>query len=179
MCPEEQGRPHSVMAHLRRIIVEVKAEQNCFAHDVLIAIAKVENDPDYDAFPKGRKIRPVVETILETNGIDLSTGGGILELVIFQEHFREYKIVVYQGLNCDNIMFEEQVDSAKRLNILYDDIEETYHVITNLTRAMAGKYVCKGCNKACTSDVTHVCEQTCRDCMVCPRAHSGAFEYPA
>ena len=33
---------------------------------------------------------------------------------------------------------------------------------------MAKKYVCKGCNKACTSDVTHVCEHTCSDCAACP-----------
>ena len=62
-------------------------------------------------------------------------------------------------------MFEGQVDSAKRLNLVYDDVEKHYHVITNLTGAMSREYVCKGCNKACTSDVTHVCDQTCSDWM--------------
>jgi len=75
----------------------------------------------------------VVQTLLETTGIDLSNGAGIPELVSFHEHFREYKIVVYHGLNCDNIIFEGQVDSTKRLNILYDDVERHYRVITNLT----------------------------------------------
>jgi len=75
----------------------------------------------------------VVETQLETTGIDLPNGAGIPELVRFQEHFREYKIVVYHGLNCENNMIEVQVDSAKRLNILYDDVERYYHVIINIT----------------------------------------------
>jgi len=62
-------------------------------------------------------------------------------------------------------MFEGQVDSAKKLNILYDDVERYYHMIIKLTGVMASKYVCKWYNKACTSDVTHVCDQTCSDCM--------------
>jgi len=65
-------------------------------------------------------------------------------------------------------MFEGQVDSSKRLNILYDDVECHYYVIVNLTAAMAKKYVCKGCIKASTSDVTHVRDQTCSDCTACP-----------
>jgi len=63
-------------------------------------------------------------------------------------------------------MFEEEVDSLKRLNILYDEVEQHYHVIANLTGAMAKKYVCKGCSKACKRDVAQVCDQTCSDSMV-------------
>ena len=63
---------------------------------------KVENDADYKAYIKGRKIRLVVQTLLETTGIDLSNGAGIPEFVRFQEHFRQYKIVVYRGLTCED-----------------------------------------------------------------------------
>ena len=41
-------------------------------------------------------------------------------------------------------MFEGQVDSVKRIKMLLNDVESHYHVNTNLTAAMAGKYVCKG-----------------------------------
>ena len=161
-------RPFSTMAHLKKSIVEVKTEENCLAHALVIAIAKVENDPNYKAYSKDRKIRHAVQTLLDATGIDLSNGGWIPELMRFQEHFRQYKIVVYHGLSCDDIMFEGQVVSSKRLNILYDDVKWHYYVTVKLTAAMAKKYVCKVCNKACTSDVTHVCDQTCSDCMACP-----------
>jgi len=75
------------MAHLKTSIVEVKAEENCLAHALVISIAKMDNDPDYKANRKGRKIRQVVQTLLETTGIDLSNGAGIPELVRFREHF--------------------------------------------------------------------------------------------
>jgi hypothetical protein len=34
-------------------------------------------------------------------------------------------------------MFEEQVDSPKQINLVYDDVERHYHVIVNITGAMA------------------------------------------
>jgi len=69
------------MAHLKGSIVEVKAEGNCFANAVPIAIANVGKDPNYVAFLKGRKIHHVVRTLLETTRIDLSNGAGIPEIV--------------------------------------------------------------------------------------------------
>jgi len=136
----------------------------------------VENYPDYKAYRQGRKIRQVVQTLLETTGFDLSNGAGIPDSARFQEHFRKYKIVVYRGLSCEDIMFEGQVDSPKRFNILYDEVERHYHVIANLTIAMAKKYVCKGCRKAFERDVAHVCDETCSVAWSVRRAHSRMFE---
>jgi hypothetical protein len=78
-----KGRPLANMAHLKRSIVEVIAKNKCLAHALMIAIAKLTNDPDYKAFRQGRKIRPVVDHLLETTGIDLTNGGGIPELMKF------------------------------------------------------------------------------------------------
>jgi hypothetical protein len=38
-----------VMAHLKKSIMEVKSEENCFTHALGIAIARVNNGPDYKA----------------------------------------------------------------------------------------------------------------------------------
>jgi len=146
--------PLSVMAHLKSSIVEVKAEENCLAHAFIIAIARVDNVANFTAFRKSRKIRPVVEALLQQTGIDLTRCREILERKRFQEHFRDYKIVVFQGLGCEDIMYEGQVDSSKRLNLLYDEVETHYHETPNHTGAMAKKYVCKAYHKSCGRDVT-------------------------
>jgi hypothetical protein len=104
-----KGRPLANMAHLKRSIVEVKAEENCLSHALVIAIAKLTNDPNYVAYRKGRKTRAVVDNLLATTGIDLTNGGDIPELIKFQEHFKEYRIVVFGGLNCSDIIFDGQV----------------------------------------------------------------------
>jgi hypothetical protein len=77
-----KGRPLSVMAHLKRSIVEVKSEQNCLAHALIIAKTRLDKDPDYKAYSQGRKIRPVVQNLLQTTKIDLKNGGdcGIREI---------------------------------------------------------------------------------------------------
>jgi len=65
-------------------------------------------------------------------------------------------------------MFDGQVQTEKRINLLYDDVARHYHVIVNITGAMAKRYVCKACNKGCSSDVTHKCKQACSNCMSVP-----------
>jgi hypothetical protein len=65
------GRPIFVVAHFKRSIIEVKAEDNCLAHALMIAIARVNNDSNYNSYHRGDKIRPAVENLLATTGIDL------------------------------------------------------------------------------------------------------------
>ena len=65
-------------------------------------------------------------------------------------------------------MFEGQVDSTKKINLLYDDVEQQHHVIVNITGAMAKTFMCKACNKSCASEAAYRCEQTFSDCMASP-----------
>jgi len=75
-------------------------------------------------------------------------------------------------------MFEGQVDSSKHLNLLYDDVERHYHAIINFTVAMAKMYVSNACHKSCRRDITHVCDQTCSDCMASPQCAFSEFRIP-
>jgi hypothetical protein len=86
----------------------------------VIAIAKLTKDPNYKAYQQGRKIHSVVDYLLATTGIDLTNGVGVPELIKFQEHFKEYRIVVFGGLNCNDLVFDGLVESEKRINLLYD-----------------------------------------------------------
>jgi hypothetical protein len=125
------------MVHLKRSIIEVKADENCPTNAVIISIARLTNDPNYSA--------------------------GIPELTRFQEHFKEYRIVVFGGFKCEDIMNDGQVESENTINLIYDDVSQHYHVIENLTGALSRKYVCKVCNRGCESGVTHKGQETCSD----------------
>jgi len=117
-----KGRTVANLAHLKRSVIEVKAENNSLVHALIVAMARLEKEPNYQSYRKGNKIRPVVARLLEVTDIDLPNGGGIPEHIRFQEHFGDYKIVVYDGLYCDNIIFEGQMGSSKRINLLFDDV---------------------------------------------------------
>jgi hypothetical protein len=115
-----KGRPVSEMVHLKRSIirVQVKTENNSLAHALIIAKAKLTNDPNYKSYRQGYKILPIVQQLLQTTGIDLSNGVGIPELIRFQDHFRDYKIVIDEGLHCEILMFEGYVESTNRIYLL-------------------------------------------------------------
>jgi hypothetical protein len=119
--------------------VKAGAEENCLAHAITIAITSLNNDPNYTSYRKGCNIRPVVDRLLETTGINLKNGTGISELTKFQEYFHAYKGVVYSGLNCESFLFQRHSDT--RINLLYDAVTQHYHVIANVTGAMAKRYV--------------------------------------
>jgi hypothetical protein len=79
-------------------------------------------------------------------GIDLRNSGVVPELITFQEHFIEYRIVVFGGLNCKDIVFDGR-EEPKKIKLLYDDITHHYHVINSVTGALSQESVCKSCNK--------------------------------
>ena len=143
------------MAHVKQSIIEVKTDTNCLAHTLIIAIARLTKDLNYESYRKGYKLRPGVEQLLQKTGMDLQNGGGVNEIQKFQDHFTEYKIVVYGGLNCEDILFVRQVVSEKRVNLLYDEATRHFHVIANVTGAMSKQFICEGCSKVCRSGVTH------------------------
>ena len=106
-----KGRPISVMAHLKKSIIEIKAENNCLAHALLIVISRINNDSNYNSYRTGYMIRPAVQNLLETTGIDPTKGAGSRNSLDFRNIFTSsYKIVVYQGLSCNSIMFEGRVE---------------------------------------------------------------------
>lgn len=51
-------------------------------------------------------------------------------------------------------------------------------MITNLTGAMARRYVCKGCNEWFRQDVTNVCDQKCSDWKASPPCAFKCFRIP-
>jgi hypothetical protein len=95
----------------------VKTEANCLSHALIIDIAKITNDPDYEAYIQDRNILRVVDNLLAKPGISLDNGN-ISELERFQEHFSKYHIAVYTGQNFDSIMCEGHVETSERINLL-------------------------------------------------------------
>ena len=50
---KSKGQPLDVAAHLKKSIIRVKSDTDCLAHALIIAIARLENDPDYKSYRDG------------------------------------------------------------------------------------------------------------------------------
>ena len=115
-----KGRSLDLQSAIKRSIVTVKAALNCLAYALVIAMARVNGDPKYQSSRHGKGLNKPVEGLLKASGLDLSNGGGFEELRQFQDHLSDYKIIVFDGLNPDRVMFSGNSRSAKKLHLLYD-----------------------------------------------------------
>ena len=104
------------MAHLKRNVVEVKAEDNCLAHALIIAIAKVDNNPNCTSYRDGIKIRPVVQKQLANTG-KTCPDVRIPQLKKSNNIFGSTRQLSIKSWYVKT-MFEGQVDSANGINLL-------------------------------------------------------------
>ena len=109
-----------VISAIKKGIVTVKEAFYCLAHALIIAMARVNGDPKYKSYRKGRGMKQPVEDLLNASGVDLRNPGGFKELQQCQEYLSDYKIIVYDGLNPHRVMFSANSVSSKKLYLLYD-----------------------------------------------------------
>jgi len=124
----------------------VKAAFSCLAYALVIAIANVNSDPKHKSHRNGYGLNKPIEELLKASGVDLSNGGGLEQLQQFQDYLSDYKIVLFDGLSPDRLIFSGNSDSAKKLYLLYDSDNGYYNVITNTKAAMAKRYICNACD---------------------------------
>jgi len=91
----------------------------CLDHALIIAMARVNGDLKYKSYRHSRCLKEPAEELLKASSVGLSNSGGIEELRQFQECLSDYKIIVFDGLYTDMVMFSGNSLSAKKLYLLY------------------------------------------------------------
>jgi hypothetical protein len=66
------------------------------------------DDPNYKLYRDGKNWALGL-SITRSDVHQTGWGGGINELTQFQEHFKEHRIVVFSGLNSEDVLFDEEV----------------------------------------------------------------------
>ena len=145
LAEKAKGRSLDVLSAIKKSIVVVKAAFLCMAHSLVIAISKANSDPKYKSYRDGYGLTKPVEDLLKASGVDLSNGG-LEELQQFQDYVSDYKIVLFDGLSHDRLIFSGNSHSAKKLYLLYESDNGHYNVITNIKAAMAKRYICNACD---------------------------------
>jgi hypothetical protein len=102
------------MSGITKRIVVVIAAFLCLSHALIIAMARVNGDPNYKSYRDGYKLDQTVEDLL------MASGGGLEKLQQFQDYLSDYIIIVYDGLSPDRLTFTGNCLSNKRFYLLYD-----------------------------------------------------------
>ena len=154
-----KGRFLNVLSAIRKSIVVVKAKFLCLAHALIIVMARVICDPKYASYRERYGLKKPVENLLSASSVQLTNGGCLKELEQFQKYLSGYKIIVYDGLSPDRVIFSGNSLSNMKLYLLYDSDSGHNNVITNLKAAVAKRYDCNACDTL--HDITHKCDKAC------------------
>jgi hypothetical protein len=170
-----KGRSLDVLSAIKRSIVVVKTALLCLAQALIIDMARVNGDPKYASYRDGYQLNKPVDDLLKASGVHLSNGKGLEELQQFQEYLSDYKIIVYDGLSPDRLIFSGNSLSTKKLYLLYDSDSRHYNVITNIKAAMAKRYICNACDTL--YGFKHKCDKACSLCTATPPCTNDQTRY--
>jgi hypothetical protein len=87
----------------------------------------------------------------------------------------DYKIIVFDGLKPDRVIFSGNSVTTKKLYLVYDSDSGHYDVITNLKAAMAKKYMCEA--RDTLYDNTHKCDKKCSHFTATPPCIKDQSKY--
>jgi hypothetical protein len=78
------------------------------------------------------------------------------------DYLSDYKIIVYDELSHDRLIFIWNSVSNEKLYLLYDADKGHYNAITNIKAVMVKKYICDACDTLYYK--THKCNKICSLC---------------
>ncbi|XP_054287287.1 uncharacterized protein LOC129003084 [Macrosteles quadrilineatus] len=155
--------------HKRKGIVAIKNTDNlCLPRAIVVAKAKVKNNPEFQAIRKDRRGRQLnrARKLMQKARVEIpEEGAGILELQKFQDHLKKYKITVYHyDRRGRDVYFEgNNPDASLKINLLFHNGH--YNVITSLTAAFACTHFCEGCHVPYSNKGNHRCNNICSACQ--------------
>ena len=138
-----KGRSLYVLCAIKSIVV-FKTAFLCLAHALITAMAKVNGDPKFKSYRDCKGFKQPVQNLLSASGFKLNNGGAFKRLRQFKNYLSHYKIIVYDVLSPDRVIFSGNSLSNKKLYVLYDSGH--FNVITKLKKLSCPRstYVTRG-----------------------------------
>ena len=150
----------------------------CLARALAVAIARIENDPQYN------QIRNSRNHIQLDRALDLHQVAnvplrpcGLNEVEQFQQHLTNYQIIVVSGNHNNAIIYPPRPpanpDPEKSIYLYFH--ANHFDVITSLPGFLNRSYFYHRCHKAYSNTCDHLCDDMCRSCrgIECKLVGSG------
>ena len=138
----------------------------CLARSLVVAVAKIENDPKYDQIRKSN--RPVqLERALQLHRAGNVPLGpcGMEEVKLFQNYLSNYQIIVVSGDHNHSIIYPHKppdTDEKQSIYLYYHN--NHFDVITSIPGFLNKSYFCHRCHKAYDHTADHLCPAMCKSC---------------
>ena len=150
--------------HKKRSVIVIRNNDNlCLARALVVAIAKIENAPNYvqlrDADraqeKKARELHAAANVPLGPCGIE--------EVKLFQKHLTLYEINIISGNHNNAIIYpSEHSDNVTPIYLYLHN--NHYNIITSMPGFLSKSYFCLKCKKGYSNKFEHMCPGMCKSC---------------
>ena len=153
--------------HKKRSIITIYNNDNlCLARALVVAIAKIEKDPNYKNMLKpGYKIlERKAKELHEAAKVPLGPCG-LPEVELFQKYLTNYEINIVSGNHDNSIIYPSGPSPDNNVTPIYLYLHDNhYDVITTMPGFLSNSYFCHKCSQSYSHKFDHVCDEMCKSC---------------
>ena len=152
--------------HKKKSVITIQNNDNlCLARALVVAIAKVDNAPNY-------KYLAEIDRAQEKKARELHTAAnvplgpcGIPEVELFQKYLTNYEINIVSGNHDSSIIYPSKPSTNNNVTPIYLYLHNNhYDVITSMTGFLNQCYFCHTCRQAYDHKLNHLCPGMCKSC---------------
>ena len=148
----------------KKSVISINNNDNlCLARALVVAVARIENDPKYT------QIRKTQGHIKLQRALDLHQAAnvplglcGLDEVDMFQKYLTNYEITVVSGDHDDSIIYPANPSDKQPIYLYYHN--KHFDVITKMPGFLSVCYFCHKCRKTYSNATDHVCPAMCKSC---------------
>ena len=172
-APQGSGRSKrttlniSEYLHKKGSVITIKNNDNlCLARALVVAIAKIENDPKYKTLIDSRWTTQQMKAIELHQTANVPFGPcGLPEVDLFQKYLTNYEINIVSGNHNDSIIYPPKPSNNNNVTPIYLYLHDNhYDVITSMPGFLSTSYFCHKCSKSYCKNSDHLCDAMCRSC---------------
>ena len=153
--------------HKKKSVIVIQNNDNlCLARALVVAIAKVENAPNYKDLTKpGRRTQEIKARELHTAANVPLGPCGIPEVELFQKYLTNYEISIVSGNHASSIIYPPKPSTNNNVIPIYLYLHDNhYDVITSMPGFLSESYFCHKCRRSYSSKLDHLCPGMCKSC---------------
>ena len=172
-APQGSGRSKRTILDIREYlhkkgsVITIKNNDNlCLARALVVAIAKIENNPNYKNLRDSNNRAQQNKAIALHERANVTFGPcGLPEVDLFQKYLTNYEINIVSGNHNDSIIYPPKPSTNNNVTPIYLYLHDNhYDVITSMPGFLSTNYFCHKCKKTYSNNSDHLCDAMCRSC---------------
>ena len=172
-APQGSGRSKRTILDIREYlqkkgsVVTIKNNDNlCLARALVVAIAKIEKDPNYKNLIDSKNRAQQNKAIALHERANVPFGPcGIPEVEMFQKYLTNYEINIVSGNHDCSIIYPPKPSTSNTVTPIYLYLHDNhYDVITSMPGFLSNSYFCHKCRRSYHNKLDHLCPGMCKSC---------------